>query len=243
MKTRTSILLVFRNAERFLPECLAGIGQQGAINLLSYDDGSTDNGCALVREFMLTGVNGDLIQKTEHLGKTAGIKVLEGKVETEFLCFVDADDIPLEGAIAKLEKALDKAPDACAAYTDAVHINEKSKITGPSPYNKYPWSWMNLYCGFMNPHLCLFRTSDYMAMGGVKADKECAATYDLKLRLGANGKKFVKVPKVLVKRRIHPGQISVANRETQVSCANASREAVSEYLKKLVSAGEHPFNG
>jgi len=82
------------NYESFLPECLDSITSQSYDNMeiLIYDDGSTDNSVDVIKEYMKIDSRIYLESERENRGPNTGINKMLDKVKGDFFAMVCADD-------------------------------------------------------------------------------------------------------------------------------------------------------
>lgn len=125
----------------------------------------------------------------------------------ELLCWLNADDLLLPGALSALRAALDARPDATFAHGGRVFIDAADRVTGfrtlpwRSAYALSRWPWMH-------QETVLMRRRDVDAVGGVDASLSFAVDYDLFVRLLARGP-AVWVDRPLGAFRLHPGSKTV----------------------------------
>ena len=94
------------NAEKYIEETLASLLVQtySAFDLLVIDDCSTDNTRLTVENFWAAHsvVNAKIITLPENGGLANARRYAENTVSTEFICFIDADDVAYPQAIEKM---------------------------------------------------------------------------------------------------------------------------------------------
>ena len=125
-RPRISVITIFRDAERFLPEAVASIKAQsiGAWELLLVDDGSTDGSSDFARE--QAALDPDRVRYLEHpqhakLGTSASRNLGLGQARAPCVAFLDADDVYLPQRLERHLQILDSHPDVDAVQSDSVY--------------------------------------------------------------------------------------------------------------------------
>jgi hypothetical protein len=118
---RVSVVVIFRDAERFLDEAIASVVSQtyGDWELLLVDDGSIDGSSSVALHWVEQ--HPDRVRYLAHRGcsnrgmsasRNLGIRHARG----EFLAFLDADDVWLPDKLTAQVALLDAWPDAAMVY-------------------------------------------------------------------------------------------------------------------------------
>lgn len=94
-KEKVSVLIPTFNRERYVKECIQSVQSQTHKNLdiLVYDDGSTDNTVEIVRELMKKDCRIKLIDGKENRGISFARTALINACKTRLACWMDSDDI------------------------------------------------------------------------------------------------------------------------------------------------------
>ena len=109
-RTELTIIVPVYNRERYIKDCVKSILNQtySDFRLLIVNDGSTDSSMDIVNSFTDSRIN---IVDLPHRGcwptKNAAVK----HVETEYLMFVDSDDVITPDYICKMMDSVEKNPD------------------------------------------------------------------------------------------------------------------------------------
>jgi CDP-glycerol glycerophosphotransferase len=96
MAPRLSVIVPIYNVERYLPACLDSLAAQTFrdIEVLMVDDGSPDNSAAIAAEYEARDKRFKLIRKENAgLGAARNTGIAHMSDESEFLTFVDSDDV------------------------------------------------------------------------------------------------------------------------------------------------------
>ncbi|MFI2783215.1 bifunctional glycosyltransferase/CDP-glycerol:glycerophosphate glycerophosphotransferase [Streptomyces sp. ALB3] len=110
MAPRLTVVVPFHNVEEYLGACLDSLAGQtmADLDVVMVDDGSTDRGADVALEFSRQDPRFRLIrQKNAGLGAARNAGAAQARPETEFLAFVDSDDVVPPGAFARMLGELD----------------------------------------------------------------------------------------------------------------------------------------
>ena len=148
----------------------------------------------------------------------------------EYVALLDHDDILAERALYEIVAALDRHPDTDVVFSDEDRLQDGVRH---SPYFKPGWDPDLLLGQNSVSHLGVYRTSLLREIGGFREGYEGSQDHDLALRaIRVAGSERVKhVPAVLYHWRLRGDQ---SFSDTQLArCVDASRRAVSEYVRAL----------
>ena len=152
----------------------------------------------------------------------------------EYVALLDHDDILAERALYEIVAALDRHPDTDVVFSDEDRLQDGVRH---SPHFKPGWDPDLLLGQNSVSHLGVYRTSLLREIGGFREGYEGSQDHDLALRaIRVAGSERVKhVPAVLYHWRLRgDGSFS----DTQLArCVDASRRAVSEYVRALPGGG------
>jgi glycosyltransferase involved in cell wall biosynthesis len=216
MSISLSVIIPTYNGERFLASALESVAAQdnGHIDLVIVDDGSSDGSLNLIRHFanrlpmrLLTpGRIGNWVAISN-----LGLRHASG----DWACFLHQDDLWLPGRIARLWPEMETA--------EGPLILHNSRFIGPDGRGHGAWT-CPLNDGAVAPHLFIehllvqnfiaipspvFRRTVVLESGGLDEALWFSADWDLWLRLGALGPvRFL--PEILSAFRIHPASQTAA---------------------------------
>jgi glycosyltransferase involved in cell wall biosynthesis len=198
-----SVVIPAYNAGAFIEEALQSVLGQTYSNLevIVVDDESTDDTRARVAAF---GARVTLIPQANAgaaVARNTGIRYSHGK----YLAFLDADDIWLPSKVARLVDALERSPEAGAAYHGYVAMDEGGAVVGQPVLPAHDGDVLEpllLGCFFgppmvMIPRACLDR------VGGFDPELRLGEDWDLFLRIALAGLPVRCVPEILVRCRAH----------------------------------------
>jgi len=225
-KPKVSFLLPIYNAEAFLREAVESILAQSFTNieLLAINDGSTDHSREILTSFSDSRLK--IIDNDSNRGLiytlNRGIELAEG----EFIARMDADDISLNNRIEKQVNFLNTHPKIALLGSWAEYVDQAGRIIllrEVPVENKIIQGKLLEVCCFIHPSV-MFRTSVVRGLCGYRQDALHAEDYDLWLRISENHE-VDNLPEPLIRYRIHPGQVSQRELQTQRKVADACRIA------------------
>lgn len=160
---------------------------------------------------------------------------------TDFMCWINAGDLLLPGALDYARSALEESGADCI-FGDNFYIDDASRVISFS--RGYVRSLRDaMYYGGWTPlqDACFWRRSLYERVGGINRDLRHAADYDLFLRFSGNGVCRY-VPQAFSAFRRHAGQKSItgakqyAREREECRRRELSRRAVGLFRKALLTA-------
>ena len=207
---KISVLMPIYNAEEFLDESISSILNQSFqdFEFLILDDGSTDNSLKIIQKYAQLDQRIEFsCNKTNKKNATCRNTLLQ-KANTEFIAWMDADDISM--------------PQRLKIQYNFLQNNPEIDIVGSARQNYCPpltdyqiKTYLLLYgCPLINP-------STMIRLKKIKKYKLC---YDSKFTSATDYKfwvdcapfvKFANLKEVLIYYRIHPNQISQKHQKTQ----------------------------
>jgi glycosyltransferase involved in cell wall biosynthesis len=143
MPNKFSIAMCTYNGSRHLREQLDSITAQTRPpqELVICDDGSTDATREVVTNFAASAAFPVHFQINEqNLGSTKNFERAIGFCTGDLIALCDQDDVWLPGKLAELEVEFDRAPNLGLIFTDAEVIDEASRPTGYTLWEKLPVS-------------------------------------------------------------------------------------------------------
>ena len=217
------------NRQAYVAEAIESVLQQsrGDLELLVWDDGSTDGSLEIVGDYARRDSRIRLVEG-RHAGAPMALKQACDAARGEYLGWVDSDDMLAPTALAETAAVLDSDPKIGLVYTHYLVMGPNGQMGGFGSRCKIEFSRERLLVDFMVFHFRLFRRELYTRVGGLdgSGDVGDAYDYDLVLKLvDIAGVAHVRRP--LYMYRQHPTMISrMGKPELQKGAATAVRRAI-----------------
>jgi glycosyltransferase involved in cell wall biosynthesis len=185
MKSDISIIILNYNRKKFLDRSIRSCADQITFNrkveIIFYDDGSTDNSLDLVRNMKIPDIK--IISSKKNKGIGYASQQALNKVSGEYFMRVDSDDFLNSHAIELMSKILDYNEKFSFVHCDLVKVNElgiKQELLSTKKKNIL----LNHGAGI------LFRKKCVLDVGGYNHRLKEAEDYDLILKLTKKFKSF-----------------------------------------------------
>ena len=131
---KLTVCICAYNAELYIGQTLQGLFEQTFrdFDLLIINDCSTDHTVRVIEKFFADHhwKQTKIVTLPENSGLANARRYAENLVETEFLCFIDADDIPLPEAIEKMFHRISSDPDCMTVSCYCEYISPEAKKIG-----------------------------------------------------------------------------------------------------------------
>jgi len=253
MTDLVSIVIPVYNAEKYLEETILSCIHQTYpnIEIIAINDGSTDNSLEILKKYsdqinIISKENGG-----QSSALNAGIKVMTG----DWIKCLNDDDVNYPNAIQELISETKKFPNdkKIIYYSDFDYIDSNSKIIGKHVYanrshlSQFDQNVSLLHNMYGNVSSSLIHKEVFEKYGLWTEEVKYATDYELWLRLCLQyGFRMHRIPKTLLKYRLHPGQLSREMEKFSPNEAEIVRNLVLERLEaklkqKYLIALEH-FN-
>ena len=205
-----SVIIPSYNCEMYIDECIQSVLNQTwrKYEIIIVDDGSTDSSPALIQKYY--DHKNVKIFKNCNKGRGAARRFGVNQSNGKFIAFLDCDDLLLPNSIEKRVKALLNYNDFGLVFTDAMEFDNNGDT---KPFlRQFPW--LNLKDDIFNQLLrgcfpltstVMVRREDYYKSNGFDENLRYGEDLDLFLRL-SNITKFILLPEILTRRRMHPQQ-------------------------------------
>ncbi len=211
-----SVVLPFRNADRFLNEALASVAAQTfqKFEAVLVNDDSDDTSLSIAQNWCRRDLRFRLIQ-SDGRGLVDALNSGLAHSRGEWIARMDADDISLPERLEKqLNLALSMGPETVVSCQ--VESFPHSIVT--DGYRKYE-EWLNqliepveiernLFVESPVPHPTAFYHRESVLAAGGYLERELPEDYELWLRLWNRGFRFSRVPEVLLRWRDRPDRLS-----------------------------------
>jgi glycosyltransferase involved in cell wall biosynthesis len=230
-KNRITIVMPVYNGAKYIRRAIDSLlGQTYKdFELLIINDGSTDTSADIVNSYKDPRIK--LLTNPKNMGlvetRNRGVK----EAGTEFVGFLDADDIAMSDRLEKQIYFLDAHSEVILLGGCAVHIDSDGNKTGTTWNEAVPSEEMPIELLFRN---CFVQSTVLMRKDRIpevlyRSGFAPAEDYDLWVRLARIGQ-VANLPDVLVKYRVHSTNTSSIKSADQ---ERARREIMSEQLNKL----------
>lgn len=222
-----SVVMSVFNGERFLRDAVESILDQSFCDFefIIIDDGSTDRSGSMLESYerldprirVYHQENRGLIESLNR-----GCRLARG----QYIARMDADDIAVRDRLAWQIEFMKRHPEVAVVGGAAEFIDQCGKVlrVAARPLHNAEIQRVILnQSGVMWHPTVLMRKAALAQVGGYRSVAD-AEDYDLWLRM-AELFELANLPQVLLKYRIHPGQVSVANCRKQALGAAAAKAA------------------
>ena len=205
-----SVVIPAYNASRFIGETLESVLHQTlpVDEVLVIDDGSTDDTASVAESFGKPV----RVYRRSNCKQAAGRNFGVQAAESEWIAFVDADDIWESNKLERQMEELARHPEADICYTGRILLLQEGPTARLGQVVRVPPAEKIRESLFRNttflPSSVIIRRSAFLAVGGFDTHFEVLQDWDLWLRLLDAGTKFAACPEPLVRYRIHPNSVS-----------------------------------
>ena len=166
--------------------------------IIVVDDDSTDNTVEVVEKYASTSIiNIEIIKLPANRFTYAARNIGAEQVGTEFMFFLDADDLVDHSYVGSLLSVLEENPDCAFAYSDMAYFNETRHSRQFLPDFNVPQLAKHNFV----PYCALMRTDDFLSRGGysnyLNDTRNSMAEWDLWLRMAGDGRMGKRLPRRL----------------------------------------------
>ena len=220
-----SVVVPFHDAGRFLEEAVESVLRQTyrPIELILVDDASTDDGGNLARALAARHPDIRLLRMPENAGPAAARNRGLAEAHGEYITFLDADDVMVNGRLALQADHLARHPEV-----DIVLGAEEPIIEADAPRDllrrrRSRGDGVHYY-----PMSMIFRRSALERVGGFDPSFAVAEDLDWLFRAAAAGLVVGTIEEVLTRHRLHAGNLSYQTAEIQRSMLRSLRSRLRE---------------
>lgn len=226
---KISVVMPVYNGEKYLREAMDSIlGQTYTdFEFIIIDDGSKDSSAEIVRSYDDPRIR--FHQNEHNMGVAATLNRGLDLATGEYIARMDADDISLPERFAKQVAYMDEHPEVavCGCDIELFGARYEKRIFAREP--KQMRADMFFSCGLAHPTAMM--RGELFGPGGFRYNEQFSKMEDYALWLEVLEKHDIScMPEVLLKYRIHPGQVT--NSTGPEVCAQAQR-LKERQLKKL----------
>ncbi|WP_221795291.1 glycosyltransferase family 2 protein [Oceanobacter mangrovi] len=231
--TISIVIPVYNPDLRYLKRAINSVLNQTSLDweLVVVDDCSTDPEVVKYLEELVRScqkikmvrreVNGHISEATN-----SGLMI----ADSEYVAFMDQDDLLSPNAVAEIQNALLNNPEALLIYSDEDKVDEND--VRYSPHFKPDYSPETLLSQNYISHLTVLKLSLIKKVGCLRQGYEGAQDYDLLLRVSCflDPQNVIHIPKILYHWRAHPGSTALSGSEKSYTW-NAGLKSLKDYCK------------
>ncbi len=256
-----SIIMPVFNLSGYISETLESVLSQTYNNfeLLVIDDASTDDSRAIIESYQSKDNRIKLLSNTHNKGVSGARNTGVDRARGEWLAFLDGDDLWTADSLLLRYKALEKHPDARLVSCDLTPFEKDTSLVGPSNattnevWNKYFGNSLKtgellciekplkhfLQAALVHTGTVFVKTDIVKKIGGFDESLCNGEDTQLWLKIAANIKQFVFVPKVLMFYRQRTGSLTKSKRSMFHDAPRAYRDLLNmpgfeEYNKEIL---------
>jgi glycosyltransferase involved in cell wall biosynthesis len=198
---KISIVTPSFNQGNYLEATLRSVLDQNYadLELIVIDGGSTDQSLEIIRRY---APRLSYWESQKDRGQSHALNKGFAQVHGEVWSWLNSDDLLEPKTLERVASVFADNPDAGVVYGDCVYVAEDGE-TVLEKFPAEPYSRLrHLARRFIAQPSCFFRTS--VVRPSVREDLHYCMDYELWLRLGERGVKFLYVPEVFSRYRLHP---------------------------------------
>jgi glycosyltransferase involved in cell wall biosynthesis len=225
-----SVVMVTRNVERFLGEAIESILDQTfqKFEFIIVDFGSTDGSRDIAASYAAKDhriIVSEIPQCGLAAARNAGCSLAKG----DYIAIQDADDVSLPNRLMTEVEFSREHPEIGLVGSAIQRIDQNGKYL--ETVNNFPREDREIrqelrkWNPFWQPTVLILREA-FVKVGGYREALVQSEDYDLWVRV-SEYYKCANLEQVLVKYRIHPGQLSARKRKEQILCSLAVQASVS----------------
>lgn len=224
-----SVIIPAYNSEKTINKTIESVLNQtfSDLELIVIDDGSTDRTKEVVSRIKDNRIS---LFSFANAGLPASRNRGVEKSSSEFVAFIDADDIWTTDKLELQFNALQSNPKAAVAYSWTDYIDESGKIVASGRHitlNGNIYEQLLVRYFLENGSNFLIRKDAYINVGGSDESMQAGEDWDLCIRL-SRLYDFVAVPKTQVLYRVSPLSMSSNINKQELECLRVIEKAYSQ---------------
>ncbi len=197
-----SVITISFNQEKFIEDTINSVLNQDYPNIeyIVIDAGSNDNSREIIRKYEKK-IDKIIFEKDEGPadGLNKGFKIAKGDI----LCWLNSDDILLEGSIRKVVQTFKNYIDVDVVYGNAWITNQYGNKIRKFHSDNFN-TLMALYgASIISQQSTFIKKDTYLKTNGFNKDNKITWDSELFLDIGLNGSKFYKINDFLSCLRMH----------------------------------------
>lgn len=183
----------------FLRHCLESVLSQKDVTfeLLVFDAGSTDGSKSIIEEYRHRI---SYVEIEKDLGQAHAINKGMRRARGRFLCYLNSDDLLVEGALSRVCRYFENNRDVGLVYGMASYVDKEGVFIGD--YRTFPWDLDSFLdeCYICQP-AAFWRKSVYKKIGEFDQRLNYSMDYDYWIRIALAGFSVGYLPEYLAKSR------------------------------------------
>lgn len=220
-----SIITSVYNCEKYIAEMINSILAQTYTDweLIIFDDASTDNTWNIVSQFQDSRIK--KFKNMENQGLTVNLNQALKIANGEYIARIDGDDVAYPRRLEKQVEFMNEYSDVVLSGCWMKSIGSKEFIMQKAV--DCDVLKINLLFNVIVFHPCFIMRRSILKQYDIKYNEQlkCAQDYDMEYQLSRYGK-IKNIPEVLMKYRIHDGQVTVKKAEEQKYFASITRNLI-----------------
>jgi GT2 family glycosyltransferase len=209
-KGHVTIIMPAYNAEPYIAESIESVIGQSIEDwkLIILDDGSTDRTVEIAKSYSKGHKSIELLQKGKQQGPATQRNLGISKADTEFLAFLDSDDLMSPQSLELRVKILEEDRSACASFSYVRLIDPNGSPMGLNGTKENIVNFTDLVENkFITSCICA-RTSILQKLGGFDNSFKFGEDWDLWLRMTRLGFYIKAAPDSFIDYRQHADSFS-----------------------------------
>ena len=201
--SKVDIIVTVYNGENFIVQCFNSILNQNSddLNIILVNDGSLDDSLSLINNFDFGILNTQILNQQNEGVASALNRALE-LVRSDFVAFIDPDDIWEVGKIQKQVEYLKSHEEIDATFTLIQEFTDTSAIRAKARTKPMPGLCKTTFLG---------RKTAVEQVGKFDVSLPTGDFIDWMLRFNMAGFNYHIIPEVLAYRRVHNENLSLKN--------------------------------
>lgn len=217
---RVVVVIPCYNDGDFVGQALSSIQEEEPVEIVVVDDASTDPAThAVIDQLESEGVQVARHERNQGLSATrmTGVRA----TRAPYVFPLDADDLAVPGALAKMADKLDADPEAAIAFGNRLEFGAWEMVRAVPEFDPYLVAFRNEY-----PASLLIRRDALEEIGGWSADGSVYEDWDLWMSVAEGGYKALHMgpEEVTYRYRVHGGRLGGRIRKRHPSVYAALRE-------------------
>lgn len=197
------------------------------------DDASTDPAIAdILSEAMSADSRIKVVFRQDNGHIAAATNSALSLVESDWVAFLDHDDLLAERALFEVAKVVIQQPSVRLIYSDEDKIDEKNNRR--DPYFKPDWNYPLCLSHNLITHFAVYHKGMLDEVGGLRAGFDGAQDYDLVLRVieHIQPSQIFHIPRVLYHWRVH-SQSTAGSGAAKPYAMYAGQQAINQHFERI----------